>query len=480
MKKLFWIVLGITTLMLVVIFNLPALALTPKHYTDLGFSPLKNVEIPEYQRYQLSNGMTVYLMPDNTLPLVRGTAIIRTGNRLEPNEKVGLADLTGVVMRSGGTVQHPADKLNQILENKAAVVETSIGDTSGNASFESLSEDLPTVFSLFAEVLRSPLLPDDKLQLAKQQLSGNIARRNDNPGAIANREFFKVIYGEDSPYARTAEYATLNNIELQDLVNFYQHYFHPNNIILGIVGDFDSTNIKQLIEDKFGDWQPTPSTNEAIPNAQQKHNKGVFLVNQPHLTQSNIRIGHLAGMANEPDYPTLTVLNGVLNGFGGRLFNEIRSRQGLAYSVYGQWQANFDYPGVFIGGGQTRSETTVAFIQSLKQQIERIRNQPINQAELDYAKDSILNSFVFNFQRPQQTISRLMRYEYFNYPSDFIFTYQNQVKTTTIKQIQTAAQKYLQPDNLVTLVVGNEEAINPPLSTLNQDIVALDITIPTP
>ncbi len=480
MKKLPWIFVGIATLLLIILFNSPVLALTPKHYTDLEFPTLKNVEIPNYERYQLDNGMVVYLMEDHSLPLVSGTAIIRTGNRLEPADKVGLADLTGTVMRIGGTQQHSADQLNQILEDKAAIVETSIGESSGSASFESLTEDLETVFNLFVEVLRSPLFPEDKIQLAKQQINSSISRRNDDPGVMASREFKKVIYGEKSPYSRTEEYATINNINRQDLVNFYEQYFYPNNLILGIVGDFNSPEIKQLITNKFSDWKANEKVAYNIPSAEQKNETGVFFINQPQLTQSNIRIGHLAGKANEPDYPTLTVLNGVLNGFGGRLFNEIRSRQGLAYSVYGAWQPNYDYPGVFAGGGQTRSEATVPFIQSWKTEIEKIRNNPISEEELASAKDSILNSFVFNFQKPEQTLSRLMRYEYFAYPSDFIFTYQQKVKTTTIQEVQLAAQKYLQPDKLVTLVVGNEAEIKPPLTSLNEKITTLDITIPEP
>ena len=140
-------------------------------------------------------------------------------------------------------------------------------------------------------------------------------------------------------------------------------------------------------------------------------------------------------------------MNGVLNGFGGRLHNEIRSRQGLAYSVYGVWQGGYDYPGVFVAGGQTRSDTTTQFIKSLKEEIERLRTQPITEAELNYAKDSILNSFVFKFQTPSQTLSRMMTYEYYGYPQDFIFDYQQGVKNTQIDDILKVAQEYLHPDH---------------------------------
>jgi zinc protease len=191
-------------------------------------------------------------------------------------------------------------------------------------------------------------------------------------------------------------------------------------------------------------------------------------------------LGHLGGRLDSPDYPALSVLNGVLNGFGGRLFNQVRSRQGLAYSVYGVWNPNYDYLGTFMAGGQTRSETTVAFIKSILAEIERLRTTPISEEELANAKDSILNSFVFNFQSPSQTLARLMRYEYFGYPEDFIFKYQEAVKATTVADIQRVAQKYLQPEKIVTLVVGDTETIDPPLSSLGVEVKTVDISIPTP
>lgn len=481
LRQVGWIGLVLVTILLVSIVRTPAASATAKHYTDLEFAPLKEVQLPDYERYQLKNGMVVYLMEDRELPLVSGTAIVKTGQRLEPSEKVGLADLVGTLMRSGGSELHPADRLNQILEAKAALVETSIDSSSGVASFDALSEDLEEVFSLFAEVIRSPAFPQNKLELAKNQQKGAIARRNDDPNDIASREFQKLLYGKDSPYARTVEYATLDNIEREDIINFYLTSFYPDRTILGIVGDFDSTAMKALIEKAFGDWQPAKSESAiTIPSASQKQKSGVFLVDRPDLTQSNILLGHIGGQLDSPDYPALTVLNGVLNGYGGRLFNNIRARQGLAYSVYGVWSARYDYPGMFIAGGQTRSETTTPLIKSVFSEIDRMRTTLITKEELDYAKESILNSFVFNFQKPEQTLSRLLRYEYFDYPKDFIFQYQKGVKDTEIQDVQRVAQTYLQPEQIITLVVGNGNEIQPPLSSLGQEVKTVDITIPRP
>ncbi len=460
----------------------PAIANPARPYDQLEFPPLGDINIPDYSRYELDNGLVVYLMEDRELPLVSGTATFRTGDRLEPADKVGLAQITGSAMRLGGTETSSPTELNQALEQRAASIETSIDAASGTASFDVLSEDLEDVFALFADVLQRPAFDPAQVNLLRTQVQGGIARRNDSPDDIANREFTKRIYGETSPYARTVEYDTLAAIEQEDILGFYQASVRPEHMILGLVGDFDTDEMAQLVAQYFGDWQQAaaPALPEVAPVTQAE--SGVFFVDQPQLTQSYVQLGHLGGQLSDPDHAALSVMNGVLNGFGGRLFNEMRSRQGLAYVVYGFWSPRFDYPGLFIGGGQTRSETTVPFIQAWQTEVDKIRSAPVSAAELDYAKSSVLNSFVFNFQDPTQTLSRLIRYEYYGYPSDFVFQFRDQVEATTAEQVQAAAQRHLQPDNLVMLVVGNQEAITPALSNLTEagDVTSLDITIAPP
>jgi zinc protease len=235
------------------------------------------------------------------------------------------------------------------------------------------------------------------------------------------------------------------------------------------------------LEKTFGSWQApkTKLTVPTLPTVKQDKVGGLYFVQQPQLNQSYIRIGHLGGMVSEPDYPALSVMNEVLSSFGGRLFNEIRSRQGLAYSVYAAWSPQFDYPGIFVAGGETRSEATVAFVKSMRQEIERIRTQPVTAAELQAAKDATANGFVFNFQDPAQTLSRLLRYEYFGYPKDFIFQYQRAIAKVTAQDLQKAAQKHLKPDQLVTVVVGSDTAIKPGLAQLGK-VNTVDVTIPQP
>lgn len=459
----------------------PALGAKPKHYTELTFPPLPEIQVPAYDRLTLKNGIVVYLMEDKELPLVSGSAMIRTGERFEPAAETGLAEIMATVMRSGGTQAHPSEQLNQILEQKAASIETGMSVNAGSAGFSALSEDLPQVLSLFAEVLQQAAFPEDKIQLAKVQLQGGIARRNDSPSDITSREFRKLIYGDNSPYARITEYATLAQVNRQDLLDFYQTWYRPENLILGIVGDFDQAAVKAQLAREFGNWQPaTPAPKRPrLPLVRQNKKDGVYLVDQPQLNQSSIRMGHLGGLVGDYDYPALAVMNEVLSSFGGRLFNEIRSRQGLAYSVYAYWSPQFDYPGVFFAGGDTRSAATVPLIKSMRQEFDRIRTQPISEAELKAAKDSVLNSFIFNFQDPAQTLSRLMRYEYFGYPPDFIFTYRKGIEKTTVADVQRVAKKHIRPDQIVTLVVGNQSEIKPSLNELGK-VREIDVTIPQP
>ncbi|MGF1461517.1 MAG: M16 family metallopeptidase [Leptolyngbyaceae cyanobacterium] len=486
-RRLRWLpwLLGVLSLTTALALGWPsgsAAAVTPRHYTELEFPPLRDIQIPDYERYELPNGLVVYLMEDHELPLVTGSATFRTGERLVSDAQIGLGEIMGGAMRLGGTANYPPEALNLALEQRAAAVETAVDIDSGSASFNTLTEDLEAVFDIFAEVLQQPVFAPDRVEFLKNQYRGAIERRNDDPDDIASREFRKLVYGASSPYARTYEYSTLDNISIDDIQDFYRASVQPDKTILAISGDFDPTQMRRLIAEKFGDWQ-TGAASELtpVPVAQQAQS-GVFLVDQPQLSQSYVQIGHIAGQRDAPDYVEMAVLNEVLNGFGGRLFNEIRSRQGLAYVVYAFWAARYDYDGIFIGGGQTRSETTVSFVESVQKEIAKVRQAPVSSEELTRAQDSVLNSFVFNFQSPEQTLSRLVRYEYYGYPQDFVFQFREAVANTTVEALQAAAQKHLKPDDLVILVVGNAAEIDPPLSALSPDqaVTPVDITIPVP
>ncbi len=482
-KRLFpFMFLAVATfaILLTIAWPNPAQAIEAKPYEELVFPPLGEIKIPDYERYELDNGLVVYLMEDHTLPLVGGSATFRTGGYLVSPEQTGLGDITGEAMRLGGTLTHSPDELSERLEQRAASVETSIDETTGSAGFSALTENLDEVFGLFAEVVTQPAFDETQLALIKSRTAGGIARRNDDASDIVSREFQKLVYGEKSPYARMVEYTDLDNISRDDVVSFYKTTLTPKNTILGISGDFDSDQMKALIASTLGAWQGEKTREISQPPLGEQTAAGLFVVNQPQLTQSYIHIGHIGEELRSPYHAPMAVLNEVLNGFGGRLFNQIRSRQGLAYSVYAYWSPRYDHNGLFIGGGQTRSEATVPFIESMYKELEKVRSEPITETELAFAKDSVLNSFVFNFQTPNQTLSRLIRYEYYGYPSDFVFKFRDQVEAATTQQVLAAAQATLTPDKLITVVVGNVAEMKPGLETLGVEVTPLDVSIPQP
>jgi len=457
----------------------PATAVTLDH-EKLTYPPLHDIVVPDVQQVTLPNGMRLFLLEDHELPLIYVSARIRVGSVYEPADRVGLADITGEVMRTGGTTRRTGDELDEELEQLAASVEMNIGVSSGSASVSVLKEDIDRGLAILADVLMHPAFRPEKIELAKMQHRSAIARRNDEPDSIAGREFNKLIYGPESPYARHTEYATIDNITRDDLVAFHQRFYGPNNTMLAVWGDFDSKDMIEKIKKTFADWEKIDLDLPPTPEVDYAWGSSVNLVSNPDLNQSNIYMGHVAGLMSDPDYFALTVMNQILGGgFTGRLFKNVRSRQGLAYSVFGRYSSGLDHPGQFYVGCQTKSATTVHAIRAMIDEIEKITTAEVTDEELELAKTSYLNSFVFNFDSKGEIINRLMTFAYYGYPLDFLQQTKDRVEKVTKADVLRVARAHLKPDTLQVLVVGNPDEFDEPLSALGQ-VNTIDVTIPMP
>ncbi len=450
------------------------------HYKQLTYPKLGDIEIPEVERVTLDNGMQLFLLEDHELPLIRISARIRTGSIYEPADKIGLAAITGTVMRTGGTTSKTGDELDEELEQIAASVETGIGLNSGSASMSVLKEDIDTGLAILADVLMNPAFREDKIQLAKILHRSSIARRNDNVLAIAGREYNKLIYGPESVYARHTEYATIDNISRDDLVAFHKKFFCPNNMMLAVWGDFDTNEMIKKIEGAFADWEKSDIQLPNVPEVQYEFQQTANVIRKDDVNQSNIYLGHIGGLRSDPDYFALILMNRVLgSGFTSRLFRNIRSREGLAYSVFGNYSANYDYPGVFYVGCQTKSESTVYAIRAMVEEVRKMTESEVTDEELAIARESYLNSFVFNFDTKGEIVNRLMTYEYFGYPADFLQKTKENVEKVTKADVLRVAAKHLQPDKMQILAVGRPQDFDEPLSVLGP-MREIDITIPPP
>src|SRR5262245_44396236 len=222
-----------------------------KKYTDIKTPPLPGFDVPQPVTFTLPDGLRVFLMEDHEIPVITVRTLIRTGAFYEPQDKIGLARLTGAVQRTGGTTTMPGDRIDDFLEAKAASVETGLGGDSGFAAMNCLKGDFEDVFKVYLDVLRNPAFAQDKLDIAKVGANASIARRNDSVGGITGREIGRLVYGPDSPLVSLEEYSTIAAITRDDLVAWHKTYYHPNNMMLGVSGDFDAKAIRKTSEQAF-------------------------------------------------------------------------------------------------------------------------------------------------------------------------------------------------------------------------------------
>jgi zinc protease len=462
----------------IVFASLPALAQTPA-WKEIPIPPLPAFHPQEPKRVELPNGMVIFLQEDHELPLIDGIARIRGGSRSEPAEKIGMLDMYGEVWRTGGTKKQTGDELDDYLEVRAAKVETGNNADSTTISWSCLKEDFDDVFRVFADVLRNPEFRPDKLDLAKKEMADAISRRNDDVAEIAGRESIMLAYGKNNPYARQPEYATVFAVTRQDLVNWHSAHVHPNDIILGVVGDFDSAAMEAKLRQAFGDWPKGPAYEK--PDIKFDPAKpGYYLIPKSDVNQSSIRMVELGIRRDNPDFYAAAVFNEVFGGgFSSRLVQDLRSAKGLAYSVGGGIGAAFDHPGIVRISMGTKSGSTVEAIQGIFDEIEDLSKKPVTDDEVQRAKDSILNSFVFNFDSPGKVLRERMAYEFYGYPADFLEQFRAGIEKVQKSDVDRVAAKYLHRDKLAVLVVGNTAEFDKPLTSLGA-VTDIDITIPPP
>lgn len=467
---------------ILVLFCLTATAQTiPPSYKDLKYPPLREIQIPKVEETTLPNGLKIYLLENHQLPLVRGLALVRTGNLFDPADKVGLAGTTGSLIRSGGTTAKTGDQIDEELENIAASVESQIAESYGSVSFSTLKERTDEVLAAFHDVLTSPAFREDKLELIKTQTRSGIARRNDDAHGISQREFASLIYGRKTPYGWDEEYATIDNIKRDDVVKFYNRYYFPGNVILAVQGDFSAPEMKAKLEKLFASWNVTQPPVPAFPAVDPKLSQpGIHLAVKTDVTQTNLVLGHLGGELKDKAYPVLEVMSNILGGgFQSRLFQQVRTKLGYAYDVSASWGADYDHPGLFEIESSTKSASTTDTLRAINAEVERMRTQEVTAEELESAKQTVLNGFVFNFDTPSKTLNRLLTYRYYGYPDDFIFQYQKAVREVTRAEILRVAKQYLDPAKFVIIAVGNPKDFGTPLTSLGP-VSDIDLTITPP
>jgi zinc protease len=443
--------------------------------------PLHAIPAVHPERYTLPNGAVIYLLENHELPVVRGTAFFPSSPTWMTADRAGLDDLVGEAMRSGGSAKHSGDWMDDRLAAIGAEVTTSVGRDMASGSFHCLSDNTSEVVKLMAEVLRGPAFPADKIELAKVDLRQQIASRNDEMLQMLIRTARLAVNGKDSPYSRQAEYATVEPIDQKDCLALSRHVFVPNRMILAVFGDFKSADMKALIATAFGDWAKSESPAPPPPPVPPATKPHVMFAPKEDVTQSGIVLTHIGFINKDPDAAAMDVVETALGGgFQSRLVNKIRTQRGLAYATGAFAGGDYLRPAAFVAYSLTKSESTMVALDLLKEEVKRVTQAPFTDAELTTAKQSVENSLVFRFERPEQVLFRAAYYELVGYPADYLQTYQSALHGVTAASAFEAAKRKIHPDQLVTVIVGKEKDFDRPLDSLGQPVERVDISIPPP
>lgn len=433
----------------------------PDHPSKLTFEPLdyKPPKAADYRR-DLKGGAVAFMVEDHSLPLVTVNVRIRVGSYLDPQGKEGLASMTGELMRSGGAAGRTAQEFDEQADFLATQLGSSIGSTFGSATVNTIVRNLDTSLEMFFGMLRNPGFQQDRIDLSKNRRLQSMERRNDRSGAIEGREWNRLMRGEGHYTARQTTKSSIDSLTRGDLLAFHKKYVHPANFIFAISGDFDSDDMQRRLEKAMEGWESGLKA-PPIPRPQHKPAAGLYVVDKPEVNQGRFSIGHIGIERNNPDRYAVEMMNDILggSGFTSRITNRVRSDEGLAYSAGSSYSPGTYYPGVFRGFFQSKTPTCAQAVHIILEEIDRIRNEKVSEQELETVKNSAIETFPRSFSSASTVAGTFARDEFSGRPSDYWEKYRDRIRAVTVDDVQRMARKYLHPDKLVILAVGDAQGL---------------------
>ena len=435
----------------------------PAHPNQLEFAPL-DYEAPVRTkfRHELSNGVPVYVVTDNALPLVDVRVTVRGGSYLDPEDRTGLAEATADLLRDGGAGEYSAEALDEELDFLAINLGTNADDRESSASMNLLSKDLDKGLDLLFDVMRRPGFDSERFELWRKQVLQGLERRNDRTQSIERREWRRLMYGAGhySTDVRTAP--EIRAMSIDDIKAFHRRVWHPGNLMIAVSGDVDAETVLPMLEKRMEGWAkgeispPAPAPEHDPP-------AGVFLVDKPDVNQSRVLLGHRSTTWDDPDAIALDIMNDILggSGFTSRITKRVRSDEGLAYSAGSFIGFGRDYPSVFAGLFQSKNMSVAHAVAITKAEIERIRDEPVSSEELATAVNSAIDSFPSRFSSASAKAGTFIEDELYGRPADWWTTWRDKVRAVSAADVQRVAKEHLHPDELTVLVVGKLEEVLP-------------------
>jgi zinc protease len=438
----------------------------PKSSTIIkGKAPVSNdvlkVKLPKPQEADLANGLHLMVLEDRRLPRVTFQIIIPgAGGYYDPAGAIGLSNYTAQMMREG-TQTRSSQQVSQELETMAANV-TVTGSMSGpNATVTggALTENVPRLFDLTADVVLNPSFPADEWERLKPRARAALIQQRTQPGFLANERFSKVVFG-DHPAARvSATTESLDAITRDAMVEFHRTRYVPDHALIAFAGDISLAEARKLVETKLGTWKKAGMTKPAVAEPSAIGPAKVYLVARPNSVQTNFFVGSQSLSRTDPDYVALTVANAVLGGGPqGRLFRHLREEKGYTYGAYSGLSAT-RHRGSWSATTDVRTDVTDPALADLLAEIAGMRDKPVPETELNDAKRAIVAGFALSLENPQQMLSYYVQSWLYGLPADYWDTYPAKVSATTAAQAQAAAAKYWDQARLQIVAVGDATKI---------------------
>jgi zinc protease len=439
--------------------------------------PDPTVKLPTWTKLSLANGAQLVVVERHTLPLISLSMNFIGGSyQIESPDKPGVGSLVGSMM-SEGTATKTGDEIANDLQLLGTGIFYGIGGEGGSASFRSLTNKFEPTLAVLADEILHPAFPDAALDRLKQRTLVGLRQQRDQTPGIASVVYPKLLYSTDHPYGRAISEESLNSITRADIVAFHDAFFQPARAVIVVVGDITPAKAKAAVEKAFSGWTPSgsPATfNYPAPPAPKATT--IYIVDKPAAAQSTFAIGFAGPPRTTPDYYALQVMNAMFGGvFQSRINANIREAHGWSYGV----NSFFAYgrgPGQFRMGGDVQTDKTDSALVEFVKEVKGIRgDRPPTVDELASAKASLVQSLG---RRAATTAgaSGIVSEIYTNdLPEDYWSRFQTGVNAVTVADVQHVAQKYLDADHLVILIVGDRAKIEAPIrATGIAPVVVLD------
>jgi len=439
-----------------------------------ALGPAPSLKLPPVEKRTLSNGLQVLVIGVHKVPVVHLELTLRTGVAADPAGKFGLSSLAADMLDEGAG-SRSALEISDAIDFLGA--ELSTAGTADGAYVElhvpvaRLADALP----VFADVVARPAFPDAELKRLRDERVASLLEMQDDPEQLIQVAFPRTVYGAQhrygTPVVGTSE--SLGGITSADLKAFHASQYQPANAVLVVAGDIKADTVVPMLERALGTWKgATAAAAASLPAAPQLTARRVFLVDKPGAPQSQVRIGWVGVARSTPDYYALRVLNTVLGeAFTSRLNTNLREVHGYSYGASSRFDMRL-FPGPFFAAAGVQTDKTADALKEFFIELARI-HEPVPVAELEKAKNYLALLMPRTFETTRGTADALASAWLHGLPADYYSTYADRIRAVTAADVKRAADKYIQPDKLAVVIVGDRKAIEANVKALNLGPVTL-------